>query len=318
MAEDTRKHLLHVRSSVEDKLPTPDQIEFGEIAINYFDTKEKISFKSSTGNIRTISTDTQNDAKFNQKVDKVGGKQLSTEDFTTELKNKLENVEENANNYVLPNAGEDFGGVKTGGDVTIADGIITVNDNSHQHTIDNITDLQTKLDEKAEQTRVDEMDEVISKAFNKVKDSCGFNETLDYISANEMLSGVTDVTSAIDKLASEISTTNTNVSKPIDYVTYMNTINTVDTLTKVPVDKYLVIATISTTTASLTLNEDLKQNQELHIIVYNSSPESKLTVTLPSVGNYINLSDTSLMILPSSYGEINIISDGNKMFIRAL
>ena len=38
----------------------------------------------------------------NNKVDKVEGKQLSTEDFTTAEKEKLAGVEENANNYVLP------------------------------------------------------------------------------------------------------------------------------------------------------------------------------------------------------------------------
>lgn len=38
----------------------------------------------------------------NDKVDKVEGKQLSTEDFTTAEKEKLAGIEENANNYVLP------------------------------------------------------------------------------------------------------------------------------------------------------------------------------------------------------------------------
>lgn len=36
------------------------------------------------------------------KVDKVSGKGLSTNDFTTSEKNKLSNIEDNANNYVLP------------------------------------------------------------------------------------------------------------------------------------------------------------------------------------------------------------------------
>ena len=40
--------------------------------------------------------------KLNSKVDKVGGKGLSTNDFTTELKTKLEGIEESANNYSHP------------------------------------------------------------------------------------------------------------------------------------------------------------------------------------------------------------------------
>lgn len=40
--------------------------------------------------------------QFNTKVDKVDGKGLSTNDFTTELKNKLDGIAENANNYTHP------------------------------------------------------------------------------------------------------------------------------------------------------------------------------------------------------------------------
>lgn len=49
----------------------------------------------------------------------------------------------------IPNAGSSVGGVKSGGDVTIANGIITVNDDSHNHVIGNIDNLQTTLDAKA-------------------------------------------------------------------------------------------------------------------------------------------------------------------------
>lgn len=41
-------------------------------------------------------------------------------------KTKLEGIETGANKYVLPNAGTTLGGVKTGGDVTIQNGVITV------------------------------------------------------------------------------------------------------------------------------------------------------------------------------------------------
>lgn len=64
-------------------------------------------------------------------------------------KGKLNSIAENANNYVLPSAGSSLGGVKTGGDVTIASGVITVNDDSHNHVISNIDGLQSALDGKA-------------------------------------------------------------------------------------------------------------------------------------------------------------------------
>lgn len=50
-------------------------------------------------------------------------------------------------------AGTALGLVKTGGDVTIADGVITVNDDSHNHTIANVDGLQDALDAKVPTTR---------------------------------------------------------------------------------------------------------------------------------------------------------------------
>ena len=47
--------------------------------------------------------------------------------------------------YTLPSAGSDLGGVKSGGDVTISDGVITVNDDSHNHVISNIDGLQDAI-----------------------------------------------------------------------------------------------------------------------------------------------------------------------------
>ena len=46
-------------------------------------------------------------------------------------------------------AGSSLGLVKSGGDVTIASGVITVNDDSHAHVISNVDGLQTALDAKA-------------------------------------------------------------------------------------------------------------------------------------------------------------------------
>ena len=51
--------------------------------------------------------------------------------------------------YSLPVAGTSLGGVKAGGDVTInANGEISVNDDSHNHKIENITGLQNELNSK--------------------------------------------------------------------------------------------------------------------------------------------------------------------------
>lgn len=55
------------------------------------------------------------DTLLGKKVDKVDGKGLSTNDFTTAYKNKLDGIAEGANKYTLPTASSTtLGGIKTG------------------------------------------------------------------------------------------------------------------------------------------------------------------------------------------------------------
>lgn len=70
-------------------------------------------------------------------------------------------------------AGSGLGLVKSGGDVTISDGIITVNDDSHNHTIANIDGLQDALDNITEGT--------VSLAEKATADSEGQNIADTYI-----------------------------------------------------------------------------------------------------------------------------------------
>lgn len=69
--------------------------------------------------VSTINSSLEN------KVDKINGKGLSTNDYTTTEKNKLSGIATNANNYSLPAAGSSLGGVKSGGDVSISNGTIS-------------------------------------------------------------------------------------------------------------------------------------------------------------------------------------------------
>jgi hypothetical protein len=150
----TRKKLLHLKSGVVNanntpKLPTSEQIELGEIAINYADGYETLAIKNSEGeiipftnsitmmeyvdsaisglSITPVQTTGDSTTKmmsqsavtrelsnklavsdFNtysgsvntaigNKVDKVDGKGLSTNDFTTEYKDKLDGIASGAN-----------------------------------------------------------------------------------------------------------------------------------------------------------------------------------------------------------------------------
>lgn len=75
------------------------------------------------------------------KVDKVTGKQLSTEDYTSAEKTKLAGVEPGANKYTLPVASATVsGGVKIGANLQMVDGVL----NAVQGTIDT-SPFETKI-----------------------------------------------------------------------------------------------------------------------------------------------------------------------------
>ena len=80
-----------------------------------------------------LNDDTDNDqsariAAFESgKVDKVEGKELSSNDFTDAYKTKLDGIAAQANKYVLPTAtAEIIGGVKVGANISYSNGTISL------------------------------------------------------------------------------------------------------------------------------------------------------------------------------------------------
>lgn len=73
--------------------------------------------------LNTVKTELQ--ADIDNKVDKETGKGLSSNDYTSGEKTKLAGIAAGANNYSLPKAGTSLGGVQSGGDVSIANGLIS-------------------------------------------------------------------------------------------------------------------------------------------------------------------------------------------------
>lgn len=85
--------------------------------LKYFDGKDWVYVNSkATGDITELQEDVkQLQTDIKNKVDKVSGKGLSTNDYTTAEKNKLAGIAANANNYTLPTASDStLGGIKTG------------------------------------------------------------------------------------------------------------------------------------------------------------------------------------------------------------
>lgn len=95
-------------------------------AISTKDTIEKTDLSSD---VQTTLDKAETAAtQIGNKVDKVDGKGLSTNDYTTDEKNKLSGVELGANNYSLPTATTDvLGGIKVGNGLTVDEnGLLSV------------------------------------------------------------------------------------------------------------------------------------------------------------------------------------------------
>jgi len=78
----------------------------------------------------------------------ISSHKISGTGATTVTTDDSGNIEISSTDTTYSAAGNDLGLVQSGGDVTINNGIIIVNDDSHNHTMDNIDGLSDTLDEK--------------------------------------------------------------------------------------------------------------------------------------------------------------------------
>ena len=110
--------------------------------------------------------------------------------------------------------------------------------------------------------------------------------------------------------------TTASVSQAVSDATFNNGHNAVSSVAGIPVSKRLVIATISNN-GSFTLASTPADGHEIHVIVHNTS-SSDIEITMPSGSNYVKMSGDTLTVAGNSYADINVISDGTNMYIRAL
>lgn len=271
-----------------------------------------------------------NDA-IDNKVDKVSGKGLSTNDYTTAEKGKLSGIASgaevnqnafsnvtvgsstiaadsktdtltliagsnvtitpdttndrvtiSATNTTYSAAGSGLGLVKSGGDVTISDGTITINDDSHNHTIANVDGLQTALDGKSDSDHTHTIDSSLSSSStnpvqNKVINSAlsGKVPTSRTINGKSLLANISlsasDVGadtegSADTALAEAKSYTDTKVSALVNGAP--ETLDTLSELASAMQDNDDAIAALETIAASKANASDLTShtgNSTIHI-----------------------------------------------------
>lgn len=276
------------------------------------------------------NVDALNDA-IDNKVDKVSGKGLSTNDYTTTEKNKLNGIASgaevnqnafsniaigsstiaadsetdtltlvagsnitltpdttndkvtiSATNTTYTPAGSGLGLVKSGGDVTIADGTITVNDDSHNHTIANVDGLQATLDGKSDSDHTHTVDSSLSSSSTNPVQNKVINTALagkvpttrtvngKTLSANISLSasdvGADTEGSADTALAEAKSYTDTKVSALVNGAP--ETLDTLGELASAMQDNDDAIAALETIAASKANASDLTShtgNSTIHI-----------------------------------------------------
>lgn len=96
MVKKTRKSLIHLKSSVSGKIPTAEQLNYGEIAINYAKDSEAIFFKNSENNVVEVKTNSAVVEELNTKQDKTDNALATTAKTVTgainEINTKVNNI----------------------------------------------------------------------------------------------------------------------------------------------------------------------------------------------------------------------------------
>lgn len=88
------------------------------------------------------------------------------------------------------------------------------------------------------------------------------------------------------------------------------------TVANLPINKSLIIATLSAS-ASFNLASVPNAGREIHVLV-NNNGTSEITITLPTASPYIPVNGDHTTVPVGGYAEINAVSDGTKIYLRAL
>ena len=173
------------------------------------------------------------------------------------------------------------------------------------------------MSQKAVSDELTRIDTVTSESFDNYFAACGFkNGEVKFSSDVEVIKSAQSIIGALEILGSSMAL-KSEISNVIRLTSYLYGVNTVDTVKSLPTDKYLVIAEINSSgnTDSLSLGGELIPTQDLNVIVHNNG-NSPLTITIPSSSTYINMSESTMIIPINGYGEINIVYDGTKYYVR--
>ena len=196
------------------------------------------------------------------KVDKIEGKGLSTNDYTTVEKEKLANIEENANNYSLPVASSTtLGGVKVGTNLTIVDGVLSSKDTTYSVVSATANGLMSSTDKS-------KLDGIATNANNYSLPTAS-NSTLGGVKIGDNINNNNGTISVT--VDSSLSDTSTN---PVQNKVINNSINSINS-------SISSISSISSTIAEMSCVYGVRHYYNNSSTALTRIGSSNLHVTLP-------------------------------------
>ena len=155
--------------------------------------------------------------------------------------------------------------------------------------------------------------DTVSGAFGKVQRFLNELES----ATGSINSNLSTVSGRVNTVSGNVSTISGNVNTLLSDYNRNTGHTSTSSLANVSTAKRLVIATVSGNQSFSLSGNSLADGREVYIIVHNTSGND-ITVTMPSTGNYVNVSGDTLTVKARSYGDISVLSDGTNKYIRFL
>ena len=243
------------------------------------------------------------DSALNSKVDKVAGKGLSTEDYTTGEKTKLSTLE----NYTLPIATNTIvGGVKVGSGLTISNGLLSVNSGGIADSVEwtGVINKPTTLNgygilDAATSTHIHTDASVTVSGFMSASDKVKLNGLSNYVKpVNESISYITGLQTALDG-----KVTMTDVNTAINNVVGAapEALNTLAEIASQLANDESAVSALTTTVSN---KVDKVAGKQLSTEDYTTVEKSKLAGIADNANNY------TLPVATSTVkGGVNLYSD---------
>lgn len=136
--------------------------------------------------------------------------------------------------------------------------------------------------------------------------------------ASEAKTAATAANTAAGNAVSTANAAQSTANAATAVTAFMTGHNTANTLTSIPTTKRLVICNLTGTNENnIALNGTLADGYEIHCIINNNASAS-VTIAVTGLQSPWKVVGSDISIPASTYGELNIISDGTYLYVRGV